>query len=237
MVSQSPPHFSLPHFRSCPKELDTRTDGLPALGRRLISRVAFTYLGSTTNALNLYTPCGSPDKQMTIPSAMDSSKAAPRARSEWMNPQTQRNAGKIGPCKNVTANRTVLLQDTEGQRAMWELRRFLGNASNPNALVFHSKRGGPRPGDHHTKSRFISGPKNSRSKASRNAPFVGAATAGENSPGLTPPSFASRWGMASAAMTALYTGEIPLEHVQAEFSSKIGNQIVVLENMENEAFA
>jgi len=44
-------------------------------------------------------------------------------------------------------------------------------------------------------------------------------------------------GHASAAMTALYTGEIPLEHVQAEFSSKIGNQIVVLENMENEAFA
>jgi hypothetical protein len=42
---------------------------------------------------------------------------------------------------------------------------------------------------------------------------------------------------ASAAMTALYTEEIPLEHVQAEFSSKIGNQIVVLENMENEAFA
>jgi hypothetical protein len=38
-------------------------------------------------------------------------------------------------------------------------------------------------------------------------------------------------------MTALYTEEIPLEHVQAEFSSKIGNQIVVLENMENEAFA
>jgi len=33
-------------------------------------------------------------------------------------------------------------------------------------------------------------------------------------------------------MTALYTGEIPLEHVQAEFSSKIGNKIVALENME-----
>jgi hypothetical protein len=44
-------------------------------------------------------------------------------------------------------------------------------------------------------------------------------------------------GHASAAMTALYTGEIQLEHVQAEFSSKIGNQIVVLENMENEALA
>src|SRR2546430_17647838 len=49
----------------------------------------------------------------------------------------QQNAGKIGPCKNVTPYRTVLLRDTEGQKAMWELRRFLGNASNPNALVFH----------------------------------------------------------------------------------------------------
>jgi hypothetical protein len=38
-------------------------------------------------------------------------------------------------------------------------------------------------------------------------------------------------------MTALYTGEVPLEAVQAEFSSKVGNENVVLENMENEAVA
>jgi hypothetical protein len=44
-------------------------------------------------------------------------------------------------------------------------------------------------------------------------------------------------GHRSAAMTAPYTGEIPLEHLQAEFSSKIGNEIVVLENTENEALA
>ena len=44
-------------------------------------------------------------------------------------------------------------------------------------------------------------------------------------------------GHSSAAMTALYTGEIPFEQVRAEFSSKTGNQIVVLENMENEAAA
>ena len=50
-------------------------------------------------------------------------------------------------------------------------------------------------------------------------------------------SFGEPQGHTPAAMTALYTGEIPLEHVQAEFSSKIGNEIVVLENMENEALA
>ena len=46
-------------------------------------------------------------------------------------------------------------------------------------------------------------------------------------------------GHTSAAMTRLYTGEIPLEHVEAELSSKNGSQIVivVLENMENEAAA
>jgi len=40
-------------------------------------------------------------------------------------------------------------------------------------------------------------------------------------------SFVSRWD-ASAAMTRLYAGEIPLEFVPAEFSSKNGNRIVVL---------
>ncbi len=40
-------------------------------------------------------------------------------------------------------------------------------------------------------------------------------------------------------MTALYSGEIPLDQVRAAFSkqSKAGNQNVVLENMENEVAA
>jgi hypothetical protein len=38
-------------------------------------------------------------------------------------------------------------------------------------------------------------------------------------------------------MTALYSGEIPLENVQAEYSAKIDNKIAVLENMENEPVA
>jgi len=55
----------------------------------------------------------------------------------------QRSAGKIGPCKNVTAYRTVLLHDPEGQKAMRRLKRFLGPATSSHALVFRSKRGGP----------------------------------------------------------------------------------------------
>jgi hypothetical protein len=44
-------------------------------------------------------------------------------------------------------------------------------------------------------------------------------------------------GHSSAAMTALYTGEIPLDQVNAAFSKAFGTEIVVLENMENEAAA
>ncbi len=38
-------------------------------------------------------------------------------------------------------------------------------------------------------------------------------------------------------MTRLYTGEIPIEHVEAEFSAEFGNKIDVLEDVENEAAA
>ena len=55
--------------------------------------------------------------------------------------------------------------------------------------------------------------------------------------GINPAVLRQQMGHTSAALTALYTGEIPLEHVQAEFSSKIGNQIVVLRITENEKVA
>jgi hypothetical protein len=44
-------------------------------------------------------------------------------------------------------------------------------------------------------------------------------------------------GHASAAMTALYTGEIPLDQIRTEFSMKFGNKIDVLETMETGAAA
>jgi integrase len=55
--------------------------------------------------------------------------------------------------------------------------------------------------------------------------------------GINPAVIRQQMGHTSAAMTARYSGEIPLDRVQAEFSAKTGNQIVVLENMENEAAA
>jgi hypothetical protein len=44
-------------------------------------------------------------------------------------------------------------------------------------------------------------------------------------------------GHSTSTMTARYTGEIPLKQIRTEFSSKIGNKIDVLENMENEVAA
>src|SRR5258705_11531360 len=55
----------------------------------------------------------------------------------------QRSAGSIGQCKNAAAYRYVVLLDPEGRKAMQVLRRFVGSTSDPNMLVFRSKRGGP----------------------------------------------------------------------------------------------
>jgi integrase len=103
----------------------------------------------------------------------------------------------------------------EGQRAMWELRRFLGNASNPNALVFHSKLGGPL-----LETTILNRGLYPALKA------LGLKQAGMHAlrrgcnrrwelAGINPAVLRQQMGHASAAMTALYTGEIPLEHVQA----------------------
>jgi len=55
----------------------------------------------------------------------------------------QRTNGRIGPCKNVAAYRTVALHDAEGKKAMRNVKHFLVDRPNADALVFRSKRGGP----------------------------------------------------------------------------------------------
>jgi len=47
--------------------------------------------------------------------------------------------------------------------------------------------------------------------------------------GVNPAVIRQQMGHASAAMTALYTGEIPLEEVRTEFRSKFGPTIHALE--------
>ena len=54
----------------------------------------------------------------------------------------QRSGGKIGPCKNVAAYRTVLLADAEGQEALKAVQRYM-KRKKPSNLVFHSRRDTP----------------------------------------------------------------------------------------------
>jgi len=152
----------------------------------------------------------------------------------------QRSAGKIGPCKNVTAYRTVLLLDHEGKKAMREFQRLIGTAPSANTLVFRSKRGTPlvessilRRGLHPALEalKFEKGGLHAfRRGCNRRWELAG----------INPAVIRQQMGHTSAAMTRLYTGEIPLPQIEAEFSMKFGSKIDVLENkekMENEEAA
>jgi integrase len=48
--------------------------------------------------------------------------------------------------------------------------------------------------------------------------------------GMNPAVLRQQMGHSTAAMTARYTGEIPIEEIRAAFSTNNGPQIVVLEN-------
>src|SRR5260370_13741443 len=52
--------------------------------------------------------------------------------------------------------------------------------------------------------------------------------------GMNPAVLRQQMGHSSSAMTARYTGEIPLEQIRTGFSFQNGNKIDVLENMEHE---
>lgn len=152
----------------------------------------------------------------------------------------QRSAGKIGPCKNVSAYRTVLLRDPEGQAALTSLGRFVGPLTNSQALVFHTKRGRPliescvlRQGLHPALKAL------KLQKTGLHAFRRGCNRRWELA-GINPAVIRQQMGHTSAAMTARYTGEIPIEQVRSEFSTKFGFAPKLLEKtgeMENETAA
>ena len=144
----------------------------------------------------------------------------------------------IGPCKNAAAYRTVVLGDPEGKEALRTLEQFLGNGPlNTNDLVFHSRNGSALRETNvlhdglHPALKALGLP-----KAGMHAFRHGCNRRWELA-GMNPAVLRQQMGHSSAAMTARYTGEIPIEQVQAAFSSGNGNKIVVLEKMENEVFA
>jgi integrase len=149
----------------------------------------------------------------------------------------QRSNGAIGPCKNAAAYRTVVLPDSEGKSAMDALERLL-EGSLPDELVFRSRSGGPilettiLNQGLHPALKALGLPKGGlhgfRRGCNRRWELAG----------INPAVIRQQMGHTSQRMTALYSGEIPLDQVQAAFSNtKTGTKNVVLENMENEAAA
>ncbi|MGC2332161.1 MAG: site-specific integrase [Candidatus Acidiferrales bacterium] len=137
----------------------------------------------------------------------------------------------MGPCKNAAAYRRVLLADSEGKVALRMLKRFLGGIDSATAFVFHSRNGSPLRETNvlvdglHPAVKAAGLP-----KAGMHAFRHGCNRRWELA-AVNPAVVRQHMGHSSAAMTARYTGEIPLEQVRAALSqnrSENGNRIVVL---------
>ncbi len=146
----------------------------------------------------------------------------------------QRTKGKLGPCKNAAAYRTVLLHDEEGREALRILKPFIEKDQSPSQLVFHSSNDTPL-----IETNVLHDGLHPVLKA-LNLPQAGlhAFRHGCNRrwelAGLNPAVHRQQMGHSSAAMTARYTGEIPLQQVKQAFSRL---KTPLLENMENEVAA
>jgi integrase len=120
---------------------------------------------------------------------------------------------QIGPCKNVSAYRTVVLADLEGQHAMQKLKQFI----KQDGLIFRSKRGGPLVEN----SILVQGLHPALKKPGLTKSGMHAFRRGCNRrwelARVSAAVIRQQMGHASSDMTALYTGEIPLEQVQKQF--------------------
>jgi integrase len=122
-------------------------------------------------------------------------------------------AGTIGPCKNVAAYRTVVLADLEGRTAMKALRHF----AKHDGLVFHSKNNGTLAETTiltqglHPAVKALSLP-----KAGMHAFRRGCNRRWELAR-ISSAVIRQQMGHVTADMTALYTGEIPVEQVTKHF--------------------
>lgn len=151
----------------------------------------------------------------------------------------QRNGGKIGPCKNVTAYRTVHLGDPEGKKAMARLKRFLDTspALGLDALLFRSKCGKPLlETTILNQGLYLALEALGLKKAGLHAFRRGCNRRWELA-GIVPAVIRQQMGHTSAAMTRLYSGRIPDDQVEAAFSMKNRSSVVQMEKMENEAAA
>jgi integrase len=141
---------------------------------------------------------------------------------------------KIEQCKNAAAYRTVVLGDAVGRKALQVLRAYLGGRiQNLSEFLFHTKRGSPLIASNvlsealHPALRALGLPKAGmhafRRGCNRRWELAGMNAAVQR----------QMMGHSSETMTRRYTGKIPLEQIQADFSRRNGPRIVLLENKEN----
>ena len=141
----------------------------------------------------------------------------------------QRTAGNIAECKNEAAYRTVLLADAEGNKAMESLKQFLGNAMDSRALVFRSQRGGPLLETTILNQCLYPALKALGLPRGGFHAFRRGCNRRWELAGLNPAVQRQQMGRASATMTRLYSGEIPLADVTAACSKAFGRQLEILE--------
>jgi len=116
---------------------------------------------------------------------------------------------------------------------MFSLKRILDGVSNSRSLIFHSKSGGPLLATNILEQGFyVALEALGLEKAGLHAFRRGCNRRWELA-GINPAIIRQQMGHASAAMTALYTGELPLEEVRTEFRLKFGPHNSCLGNAEN----
>lgn len=135
-----------------------------------------------------------------------------------------------GKCKNAAAYRTIFLGDREGGEALRVLKAFVrGRTQNPSEFLFHSKRGSPM---RETKVLYEAlHPAlevNRLPRAGLHAFRRGCNRRWELA-GVNPAVLRQMMGHSSEAMTARYSGAIPMEQIRADFSRQSGPRVVVLE--------
>lgn len=124
----------------------------------------------------------------------------------------QRSGGKLGPCKNVAAYRTVGLHDAEGRQALKVLKRYVKNRTG---LIFQSRNNTPLFETNVLHDGLYAALKAvGLPKAGMHAFRHGCNRRWELS-GVSAAVIRQQMGHTSAAMTARYTGQIPAEQVRA----------------------
>jgi integrase len=116
---------------------------------------------------------------------------------------------KVGPCKNVTAYRTVVLADSEGRVAMNALRKFLKH----EGLVFQSKHGAPLAETTILSQGLYPVLKSLGLRKAGMHAFRRGCNRRWELARVSGAVIRQQMGHATADMTTLYTGEIPVEEV------------------------